>query len=222
MSQTAGGCTTTWYASPNRSAETRPPRPVSCRARPRRFISTGWWQGNLLDVVYQRRTGRIGPGAGRPAKLYRRSDQQVAVTLPERRYELAGQLLSSVLEHAARTGDSPRASLDQVAYQLGQQLAATARSTGDGTGTRDTALQVLEAYGFEPRVEGDGVTLANCPFRALAQAHTELVCGMNLALLDGLLDGLGRPGLTARLDPTPPYCCVRLEPAPDTEPGQAY
>jgi predicted ArsR family transcriptional regulator len=174
--------------------------------------------GNLLDVVYQRRTGRTGPGAGRPAKLYRRSDQHVAVTLPERRYELVGQLLSSALEHAERTGDSPRATLDQLAHQLGQQLAETARSTGGGTDPRDIALQVLEAYGFEPRMAGDGVTLANCPFHILAQTHTELVCGMNLALLDGLLDGLAHPGLTAQLDPTPPYCCVRLEPAPDTGP----
>src|SRR5918998_3133060 len=36
----------------------------------------------LLEAVYQRRTGRTGPGAGRPAKLYRRSDQHVAVSLP--------------------------------------------------------------------------------------------------------------------------------------------
>jgi predicted ArsR family transcriptional regulator len=141
----------------------------------------------------------------------------VIVTLPERRYELAGELLSSALEHAERTGDSPRASLGQLAYQLGQQLAETARSTGDGTDTRDIALQVLEAYGFEPRTEGDSVTLADCPFHTLAQAHTELVCGMNLALLDGLLDGLASPGLTAQLDPTPPYCCVRLEPKLDRE-----
>jgi predicted ArsR family transcriptional regulator len=47
---------------------------------------------DLLDVSYQRRTG---PGAGRPAKLYRRSPHQVAVSLPQRRYDLAGQLLSS-------------------------------------------------------------------------------------------------------------------------------
>jgi DNA-binding transcriptional ArsR family regulator len=51
--------------------------------------------GNLLDVTYQRRTGRTDPSAGQSAKLYRQSDQHVAVTLPERRYDLPGQLLSS-------------------------------------------------------------------------------------------------------------------------------
>ena len=171
----------------------------------------------LLDVVYQRRTGRIGPGAGRPAKSYRRSDQQVAVSLPQRRYDLAGQLLSSALEHAERSGDSPRATLDQRAYQLGRELGDTARSTAGDRDTRETVLQVLEAYGFEPRSEDGAVTLANCPFHTLAQAYTEMVCGMNLRLLDGLLDGLAPTGLTAHLDPAPHRCCVRLH---LTDPGQ--
>jgi predicted ArsR family transcriptional regulator len=167
----------------------------------------------LLDVVFQRLTGRTGPGAGRPAKLYRRSDQHVAVSLPQRRYDLAGRLLSSALEHAERSGDSPRATLDQRAYQLGWELGDTARSTADDPDTREIVLRVLQEHGFEPRTEGENVTLANCPFHTLAQEYTELVCGMNLRLLDGLLDGLARTGLTARLDPAPPRCCVRLEPA---------
>lgn len=167
---------------------------------------------DLLDVSYQRRTGRSGPGAGRPAKLYQRSDQQVAVSLPQRRYDLAGRLLSSALVQAEHSGDSPRAILDQRAYQLGKELAETTRNAAGDRDTRDTALRVLEAYGFEPRVDGDEVTLANCPFHTLAQEYTELVCGMNLRLLDGLLDGLAPTGLTAHLDPTPPHCCVRISP----------
>jgi predicted ArsR family transcriptional regulator len=166
----------------------------------------------LLGVEYQRLTGRTGPGAGRPAKLYRRSDQYVAVSLPQRRYELAGQLLSSAIEHAERTGDSPRGSLDQHAYELGKQLGETARNTARHHNTQDTALEVLEEQGFEPRRKGDQVTLANCPFRTLAQEYTELVCGMNLRLLDGLLEGLASTGLVAHLDPIPPNCCVRLSP----------
>ena len=167
---------------------------------------------NLLDVIYQRRTGRTGPGAGRPAKLYQRSHQQVAVSLPQRRYDLAGQLLSGAVEEAERSGNSPRATLGRRAYRLGRELAETAlRADGDWD-TRTTALRVLEAYGFEPRLEAEDITLANCPFHTLAQAFTELVCGMNLRLLDGLLDGLAHTGLTARLDPGPLHCCVRLRP----------
>lgn len=166
----------------------------------------------LLDVIYQRRNGRTGPGAGRPAKLYRRSTQHVNVSLPQRSYDLAGRLLSGALEHAERSGDSPRTVLYQRAYQLGRQLGEAANDAANDD-ARDTALRVLENYGFEPRQANGRVTLANCPFHALARESTELVCGMNLSLLDGLLDGLGTTGLTAHLDPMPPFCCVRLEPA---------
>jgi predicted ArsR family transcriptional regulator len=169
---------------------------------------------DLLDVVYQRRTGRTGPGAGRPSKLYQRSHHHVAVSLPQRRYDLAGRLLSSALEHAERSGDSPRATLDQHAYQLGKELGEMARSEAGNHDNRDTALRVLQAYGFQPRVEGDDVTLTNCPFHTLAREHTELVCGMNLRLLGGLLDDLVPTGLTAHLRPTPVHCCVRLQPSP--------
>ncbi|MCP3804117.1 hypothetical protein NLX83_33080 [Allokutzneria sp. A3M-2-11 16] len=52
--------------------------------------------------------------------------------------------------------------------------------------------------------------LGNCPFHSLAKRHTEMVCGMNLHLLNGLLEGLAATGFTARLEPTPGHCCVRL------------
>ena len=156
---------------------------------------------DLLDVGYQRRSGRRGPGAGRPSKLYRRAPHQVAVLLPERRYELAGRLLSGALEHAERSGDPPRDALARRAYQVGKQIGEQARGT---------AVQVLEEYGFEPRADGDEIVLGNCPFHALAQEYTKLVCGMNLSLIDGVLDGLGATGLNARLNPAPRSCCVRL------------
>src|SRR6478735_9095881 len=38
----------------------------------------------LLEVHFERLSGRTGPGAGRPAKLYRRSGCDVTVSLPER------------------------------------------------------------------------------------------------------------------------------------------
>ena len=167
---------------------------------------------DLLDVGYQRRTGRTGPGAGRPAKLYHRSDHQVTVSLPQRCYELAATLLAGVLEHAEHSGDSPRASLDRRAYQLGKSLGETARGTAEDPDSQDTVLRVLEAYGYEPRSQDGDIALVNCPFHALAQEYTELVCGMNLRLLDGILDGLHTTGLSAHPDPAPPHCCVRLRP----------
>ena len=70
---------------------------------------------------------------------------------------------------------------------------------------------MLESEGFEPRVEDGTVHLGNCPFHHLAQRHTDLVCGMNLHLVGGLLDELGSSGYTARLRPSPDNCCVVLE-----------
>ncbi len=159
---------------------------------------------SLLDVVYERRSGRTGPGAGRPAKLYKRSTKQVAVSLPERHYELAGRLLAQALEESEATGEPVRSVLHRKAHERGARLAGPEQAD---------ALAVLEANGFEPRRDGEAVVLGNCPFHALAREHTQTVCGMNLHLLRGVLDGLAESGLEARLAPRPGHCCVRLDPA---------
>lgn len=164
----------------------------------------------LLDNGYQRLTGRSGPGAGRPAKLYRRSSRQVAVSLPPRCYELAVRLLSNALKHAERSGQSPRAILNQHAYETGKELGETARSAASNHNSLNTALRVLEDNGFQPRIEDNDVVLGNCPFHTLAQDHQELICGMNLHLLNGVLDGLAPTKLTALPQPTSSQCCVRL------------
>src|SRR3954447_17592182 len=52
----------------------------------------------LLEASYARLTGRRGPGAGRPAKVYRRSAAEVAVSLPRRSYDLVGGVLAAALE----------------------------------------------------------------------------------------------------------------------------
>jgi len=161
----------------------------------------------LLDVVRMRRTGRTGPGAGRPAKLYKRAATWVRVSLPERRYELAGELLAAAVEDADGSGERPREALDRRARVLGEEMGRAA-----GSGGADAALAVLEENGFEPRSEGDAVVLVNCPFHALAQRHPQLVCQMNLQLVDGVLAGAGGTGLSAHLCPEKGHCCVRLEP----------
>ncbi|WIV55309.1 helix-turn-helix transcriptional regulator [Amycolatopsis nalaikhensis] len=154
----------------------------------------------LLAVGHERRTGRSGPGAGRPAKLYRRSDRQVCVSLPERQYELAGQLLAGAIEEADETGGSPREVLGRRARETGAELAEGATEI----------IGTLEEHGFEPRTEDGEVLLANCPFHRLARTHTRLVCEMNLGLVEGMLAGVGERGLRAKLAPRPGFCCVRL------------
>lgn len=155
----------------------------------------------LLDVIHERRSGRTGPGAGRPAKLYRRSGEQIEVSLPDRRYEAASHLLTDALLEAQTTGEPPREILNRRAYEWGEDLAAQA----DGDVAR-----ALEDLGFEPHQENGSILLGNCPFHSLAQKHTELVCGMNLCLIGGLLDGLASTTHTAHLNPTPGHCCVTI------------
>jgi predicted ArsR family transcriptional regulator len=159
----------------------------------------------LLAVVFERRTGRTGPGAGRPAKLYRRSDRQIEVSFPERQYDVAGHLLAAALEDAETSGEPPRQALERRAARYGESVGRAARNH-PGT----PLAQVLEAHGFEPRENATGLDLVNCPFHALAKDHPALVCNMTLRLVDGVLTGLGDTGLRAVLDPQPPHCCVRL------------
>jgi predicted ArsR family transcriptional regulator len=168
----------------------------------------------LLDVVYERRTGRSGPGAGRPSKLYRRSERHVEVSLPEHRYDLVGRLLATAIEDAEATGQSPREALDRRARQLGNEIAAAARDAIPTEAGAEVVLRILEAHGFEPRADDDAIVLGNCPFHTLAQQHTDLVCAMNLRLLDGVLAGLDATQWQAQLKPEPGQCCVRIEPVP--------
>lgn len=163
----------------------------------------------LLQPTYKRLTGRTGPGAGRPTKLYRRSDQQVSVSLPPRSYELAATLFASALDGPAARPAQER--LDDVAHQFGATVGAES-SHGEEPASDDpqqAIMAALRAYGYEPyRDAGGDVRLYNCPFHALARDHRELVCGMNLQLMTGLVEGLGLSGVTAVLEPRPHECCV--------------
>ena len=160
-------------------------------------------EDGLLEVGFARLSGRTGPGAGRPAKLYSRARRQIDVSLPPRRYALAGDILASAVEEAQERSVPIGEALQRAAEQAGQQVAA------GGTDLAD----VLASLGYEPRDADTGETqLANCPFHELAVRHRELVCTLNLHLLSAVLTGLGEPA-RARLDPAEGRCCVTITPA---------
>jgi predicted ArsR family transcriptional regulator len=159
----------------------------------------------LLEVEFRRLTGRSGPGAGRPAKLYRRSKVELSVSLPERRYDLAGQILATAVDRSVREEVPAAGLVQQAARDRGRAAAVQDPATGEGA-----TEKTLAGLGYEPRADGDDLVLANCPFDALARQHTDLVCGLNLSFVEGLLDGLGDAGFRACLDPDPQRCCVRL------------
>ena len=54
------------------------------------------------------------------------------------------------------------------------------------------------------------IRLRNCPFHQLAEHHRDVVCGMNLGLIEGIMAGLGAEGLRPVLDPQPGRCCVAI------------
>jgi predicted ArsR family transcriptional regulator len=177
----------------------------------------------LLDVDYQRLSGRQGPGAGRPAKLYRRGRREIDVSLPRRDYGLAGRLLAEAADRSRRDGTDIQTALDDAANAEGQRLADEIRerlsgrgaAPSNGTQARDArgaVLESLEAHGFEPVALDGTIVLRNCPFHQLAREHTELICGMNHCLLGTMVAVLDDAGLAARLEPEEGVCCVRLHP----------
>ncbi len=170
----------------------------------------------LAEAHFERLSGRSGPGAGRPAKVYRRSDRDIELSLPERHYDVAGGLLAEALERAAKEGLPVERAVHDAAVETGRALGEAARAEEIKVGTsqakrRDTLLRVLERHGFEPHLRDREVVLRNCPFHVLAEQHRTLVCGMNLELLSGIIEGVGGGDLvSARLAPEPGSCCVRI------------
>ncbi|MFD0359055.1 helix-turn-helix transcriptional regulator [Streptomyces sp. NPDC127110] len=165
----------------------------------------------LLESGSRRLTGRSGPGAGRPAKVYTRARAEWSVSLPARDYLTAAELLAEAAEAAGLD-----AGLCAAARRRGEALRGPAAPCGG----LDEAMAVLAARGYEPHLEGgeggEGgsgaapvVRMRNCPFHAVAERFPPLVCGMNLALLEGLLGADGP--VRARMDARPGECCVVVE-----------
>lgn len=191
----------------------------------------------LLDTEFRRLSGRRGPGAGRPAKLYRRSEAELSVSLPERRYDLVGGILATAIERA-ESGEDLGSAIGGAAYASGIEAAGSGVGSGsearsglpaepDGVarpGADADAMRragaVLDGLGYETRFEGGELRLRNCPFDSLAQRHRELVCASNERFVQGVLDGTGCDCLRARLDPCPGYCCVAVR--GDDDPGAGH
>lgn len=162
----------------------------------------------LLQTEFRRLTDRRGPGAGRPAKLYRRADREIALSLPARRYELAAKLLAAAVAEASDTGAPVEHTLDRLARERGARMAANV--CGAPALARAVA-GALAAEGYEPRTAAAEIVLGNCPFSGVVADQPGLICRMNLALLEGFSAALPGAGVTARLRPTEGACCVRLD-----------
>ncbi|MEU9253745.1 helix-turn-helix domain-containing protein [Streptomyces sp. NPDC048270] len=176
-------------------------------------------EAGLLESGSRRLTGRSGPGAGRPAKVYTRAPAEWSVSLPARDYRTAAELLAEAAEQAG---------LDSGLCAAARRRGEALRGSAGACAGLEEAVEVLAARGYEPHLEGpeaaegggqdvecgEGagsrvVRMRNCPFHAVAERFPPLVCGMNLALLEGLL-GTDGP-VRARMDARPGECCVVVE-----------
>jgi predicted ArsR family transcriptional regulator len=164
----------------------------------------------LLESDYVRLSGRSGPGAGRPAKRYRRARGELSVTIPPREYDLAGQIMAEAITDSINTATPIAEALDQAANAHGRALAAGSGRPASAAAALDRAADLLARHGFEPRRLGPTVLLTNCPFHALARSHTALVCQLNHALIAGLAGSLAFDLLDVRLEPGENRCCVTL------------
>ncbi|MFD8819746.1 transcriptional regulator, partial [Streptomyces sp. NPDC059627] len=156
--------------------------------------------------------GGWGRGARGPALVSAGAGGAGTVSLPARDYRTAAELLAEVAEQAGLD-----AGLCAAARRRGEALRGSAAPCGG----LDEAMETLAARGYEPHLEGaedaEGATgvgeavvrMRNCPFHAVAERFPPLVCGMNLALLEGLLGAEGP--VRARMDARPGECCVVVE-----------
>jgi predicted ArsR family transcriptional regulator len=145
-------------------------------------------EAGLLEASFARRAQ-----GGRPAKLYRRSESEVAVSLPPRSYVDAAELLAEAVEQAGA---------DHTLHRVAHRRGAAVKNAD--------MWEALRERGYEPFEDGAATKLRNCPFHALAEQFPPLVCGMNLALLKGMAHGGDWP-VEPRMAPEAGHCCVVLE-----------
>jgi predicted ArsR family transcriptional regulator len=141
-------------------------------------------------------------GRGRTPKVYEAATTGLAITIPQRRYDMIAEILAEAV--ASEPTDAASAA-QRAARQRGREIGARLPEEGDDL------TSALDRLGFEPEPDGDGeILLHNCPFHALAVRHTELVCGLNHAFVAGIVEGLGDTRVRADLAPRAGACCVRL------------
>jgi len=149
----------------------------------------------LLAASYERRTGRTGPGAGRPAKTYSVVPQLESIEFPVEPSEPVAALLVDAL--VTRAGNEP---LRDVGVEFGRELARSARlrpAKRLETGF-ERVCDAVRRLGYQAsleHVDGNRAVIATptCPLRPLVRARPEAVeidRGMWAGLASCALDGV--------------------------------
>jgi predicted ArsR family transcriptional regulator len=158
------------------------------RSRLERLLGAG-----LVEVSFARRSGRSGPGAGRPAKEYSAAPESEALELPPRHLPaLVGRLLDEV------PADGREAALRRAGEDFGRELAQAAglhprASVEEGLEAVCAAVRSLGFQASVEAIEGDTVSISTptCPLRPLVAER------IDVAHVDrGMWAGLVERGVT--------------------------
>lgn len=140
------------------------------RSRLERLLAAG-----LLETSFARRSGRRGPGAGRPAKLYAAAPEVRSLELPPRRFPaLVARLLDEV------PAEGRERALRRVGEDFGRELARAAglRPQARLEGGLERVCAAVRSLGFQAaldRLDGDTavITTPTCPLRPLVAKRPE-------------------------------------------------
>ena len=150
-----------------------------------RLVADGY-----LQVTHRRRSGKGGPGAGRPAKHYEATEKEVQVQFPARRYDLLSELLVRVVQRLAPEDAAEIA--EEIGREYGRELAGEIGLPEDSG--FDTAVQAVArammGVGFDTEAQTDDRVLVTrfCPFGETASNYPEIVCRIDQGIVKGLLE----------------------------------
>jgi predicted ArsR family transcriptional regulator len=149
-----------------------------------------------LEVTHRRRSGKQGPGAGRPAKHYEPTAKEVSVQFPARRYDLLAELLARVVMRVAPNDASEIA--EEIGREYGREIAAEVglpRDAGFDVAVQAVARAMM-GVGFdtEPGQGQNMLVTHSCPFGQTALDHPGIVCKLDQGIVKGLLEGSAQTG----------------------------
>jgi predicted ArsR family transcriptional regulator len=161
---------------------------------------------------------------GRPGMAYRAVDGDAPAG--QRRYRLLAEMLTSLI-----TGVMPDPG--EAAVQAGREWGRWLTKQPPPYQRPDAAQAIerlsatLAELGFAPEtVTGKGsrqIRLHQCPFREVAEAHQDVVCGLHLGIMQGVLTELRAPLSADGLQPfaEPALCIARLSSGQDRAPQRS-
>ncbi len=139
----------------------------------------------LLDVGTH-----VATGVGRAHHVYWLAADAPALGLEPPTFPMLARMLVSLARSVGASGDD--------AAEVGRaQGAADAGSFADAPSCLEALITQLDVLGFDPVIDGtdDGETaviaFTHCPFRELAEANPDLVCGLHRGMVEGFVEAMG-------------------------------